>query len=180
MKQIWKRLSNIKPPHYIGRLPKDLEKLYANFKATKIQVWLLLYGIPCMEDILSYQFLNHFSQLAKGVYLLLGDSITMQEMDRAEALLQSFYASFEALYNQGPCGLNVHNCGVHIIQYVYLWGLLWSWSYFPFEDCNACILQCVHGTGNVTHQVIHNQSAQSFLMTKSINPSQLSGKRRMW
>ena len=115
MKQIWKRLSNIKPPHYIGRLPKDLEKLYANFKATKIQVWLLLYGIPCMEDILSYQFLNHFSQLAEGVCL--GDSIITQEMARAEALLQSFYVPFEALYNPGSRGLKMHNCGVESTLY---------------------------------------------------------------
>jgi hypothetical protein len=83
-----------------------------------------------MECILPYQFLNNFFQLAEGVDLLLGDSITKQEMGKAEALLQSFYASFEALYNKGSCDINVHNCGVLIIQYMYLWGPLLSWSSF--------------------------------------------------
>ncbi|KAK2153223.1 hypothetical protein LSH36_304g08000 [Paralvinella palmiformis] len=38
----------------------------------------------------------------------------------------------------------------------------------------------VHGTRNVTHQVMRNRSAQSFLRTKAIDSSQLSGKSRMW
>ena len=63
---------------------------------------------------------------------------------------------------------------------MYLRGLFWSWSCFQFEDCNAYLLQSVHGTRNVTHQVMRNRSAQSFLRTKAIDSSQLSGKSRMW
>ena len=84
-------------------------------------------------------------------------------MIRAEQLLGKFYRSFENLYGEGSCGLNVHNAGQHLIYYCYQWGPLWAWSCFGFEDANAMIKQNVHGTGDVTKQVIRFKHAQSVL-----------------
>ena len=48
LKTVSRRLQSIKPPDYIERLPRDLEKHYANLKATELQAWLLFYSIPCL------------------------------------------------------------------------------------------------------------------------------------
>ena len=53
----------------------------------------------------------------------------------------------------GSCGLNVHNSGAHLVEYVEGWGPLWAWSTFGFEDMNGTIMDLTHGTRNVCRQV---------------------------
>lgn len=156
---ISKRLSSIKPPDYVERLPRNLEKHYAHLKATELQAWLLYYALPCLNGYLPAVYLKHFALLSEGIYLLLGDYITESDILRAEQLLDSFYKSFSDLYGEGSCGLNIHNLGAHLVFYVRLWGPLFSWSCFGFEDWNAAILQSVHGTGDVTRQVLYHVNA---------------------
>ena len=59
--------------------------------------------------------------------------------------------------------------GAQLVFYVRLWGPIFAWSCFGFEDWNAGILQAVHGTGDVTHQILCHVSAQlklkSFFVT---------------
>lgn len=88
--------------------------------------------------------------------MLLSDHITNENLRRAEGILSKFFQDFCNLYPQGNCGLNIHNIGFHYVDYVQLLGPLWPWSCFPFEDCNSMITKSVHGTGNITHQVMTN------------------------
>lgn len=157
---ISKRLKSIKPPDYVERLPRNLEKHYSHLKATELQAWLLYYALPCLNGYLPAVYLRHFALLSEGIHLLLSDCITENDLQRAEKLLDSFYNSFATLYGEGSCGLNVHNVGAHLVFYVRLWGPLFAWSCFGFEDWNAAILQSVHGTGDVTRQVLCHVNAQ--------------------
>ncbi|VDI77376.1 Hypothetical predicted protein [Mytilus galloprovincialis] len=163
VKLISKRLNSIKPPESMERLPRDLEKNYTHFKATELQAWLIYYGIPCVEGILPNKYLEHFACLAEGVYFLLGDKISKNDLQRAHILLDAFFRNFSNLYPAGSCGLNVHNIGMHMVEYVRVLGPLWSWSCFPFEDCNSMITKTVHGTGDVTKQVMKIKEAQALL-----------------
>jgi len=158
--EISQRSSGMTPPDTIERLPRNIEKHYAHFKATELQTWLLFYGIPCMHGILPDQYLSHFSLLSEGIFLLLGDNITQNELQRASVLLDKFYQQCDELYGQGVSGLNVHNVGIHLVEFVRLWGALWCWSCFPFEDANAAILKAVHGTGDVTKQYINFKQSE--------------------
>lgn len=166
IRAISKRLVTIKPPDYIERLPRDLEKHFAHFKATELQAWLLYYALPCLSGYLPAKYLQHFAHLSEGIHLLLRDCITESDLVRAEALLDVFYRDFCKLYGEGGCGLNVHNVGAHLVFYVRLWGPLFAWSCFGFEDWNAVLLQAVHGTGDVTKQVLCHIHAQ--LQLKSL------------
>ena len=170
LKAISQRLKSIKPPNHIERLPCDLEKNYNNLKATELQSWLLFYSIPCLINILPDKFLSHFSLLSEGVYILLGDSINQQSLKRARSLLTEFYKMYNDLYPDSSCGLNIHNIGDHLVQYVERWGPLWAWSCFCFEDSNAMLLQSVHGTGLVTKQVIKQRAAQLALRAHAFSP----------
>lgn len=126
-------------------------------------MWLLFYGGPCLTGILPEEYLTHFAYFSEAIYILLGDSISVDQIQRAGSLLREFYSSFKSLFGQGSCGLNVHNACVHLIQYVEKWGLLWAWSCFPFEDANAALLQSVHGTGNVTRQILRYKHTESII-----------------
>ena len=172
---ISKRLTGIKPPNYIERLPRNLEKHFAHLKATELQAWLLYYAIPCLLGYLPAKYLKHFACLSEGIHLLLGDNITEGDLVRAETLLNIFYKDFSSLYGEGSCGLNVHKVGVHLAFYVRLWGPLFAWSCFGFEDWNAALLQAVHGTGDVTRQILCHVNAQlqlkGLLLTMPDGPS---------
>lgn len=56
------------------------------------------------------------------------------------------------------------------------WGPLWAWSCFPFEDNNAVLLQSVHGTRNVTKQLMNYQQAYACLQQKGIRAK----KTNLW
>lgn len=169
LKEISVRLQNIQPPTSIERLPRDLEKNYKSLKATELQAWLLFYAVPCLAGILPERYLAHFSCFSEAVYILLGDQITPTRLQRAELLLDQFYSLFAELYGAGSCGLNVHNTCVHLVHYVKLWGPLWAWSCFGFEDNNAMLLQAVHGTGQVMKQIMWYKQVEATLRRKSVN-----------
>lgn len=171
IKKVSKRLQSIKPPQSIERLPRDLEKHYLSLKATELQAWLLFYAIPCVDGILPDKFLKHFACLSEAVYILLGDNISVPQLEKAASLLNRFYADFKNLYGAGSCGLNVHNACSHLVWYVKLWGPLWAWSTFPFEDTNAALLEAAHGTGNVMRQIMNFKHAESSVRQKGIEPT---------
>lgn len=174
IKTVSKRLQNIKPPQSIERLPRDLEKHYASLKATELQAWLLFYAIPCLAGILPDEYLKHFAYLSESIYILLGDNISVAHLERSGSLLNTFYAEFAHLYGAGSCGLNVHNACAHLLWYVQLWGPIWAWSCFPFEDANATLLQSTHGTGNVTMQIMKYKQAESSMRQKGFESAEAS------
>ena len=160
LNKISKCMSNIQPPDYIERLPRNLEKNYNHFKATELQTWLLYYALPCLNGYLSDIYLEHFACLSEGIHILLRDRISQSALDRAHILLDQFYRDFANLYGEGSCGLNVHNVGSHLVHYVRMWGPLYGWSCFGFEDSNAELLNTVHGTGNVLKPVLNMKQVQ--------------------
>ena len=170
-------MTGIKPPHYTG-LPRNQEKHFAHLQVTELQAWLLYYAIPCLLGYLPAKYLQHFACLSEGIHHLLGDNITEGDLHvvRAETLLNIFYTDFSSLYGEGSCGLNVHNVGVHLAFYVRLWGPLFAWSCFGFEDWNTALLQAVHGTGDVARQILCRVNAQlqlkGLLLPMPVGPSE--------
>lgn len=160
LNKISKCMGKIQPPDYIERLPRNLEKNYTHFKATELQTWLLYYALPSLKGYLPDIYLEHFACLSEGIHILLRDKISQLDLDRAETLLERFYKDFSQLYGEGSCGLNVHNIGSHLVYYVRLWGPLFCWSCFGFEDSNADLLNAAHGTGNVLKPVLKMKNAQ--------------------
>lgn len=163
VKEISERLKSISPPDYVERLPRDLEKHYAHFKANELQSWLLHYSLPCLTGILPDTYLKHFSMLSEGIHILLKNTIDDHDLARARYLLDGFYENFSDLYEEGSCGLNVHNVGRHLVFYVKQWGPLFGWSCFCFEDFNAKLLGYTHGTGDVTNQIFKRHLANMFV-----------------
>ena len=162
-------MKNIKPPVTIERLPRNLEKHYQHFKATELQSWLLYYSIPCVKGFLGDEYMENLACLANAVYILLGDEITQSGLEKAADLLNQFYSSFQRLYGNGSCGLNVHNTSLHLPECVKMWGPIWCWSCFPFEDANSMLLQALHGTDNVLKQVMKYRQATLNIRKKGLD-----------
>ena len=63
------RVKAIKPPFFRERLPRDLEKHYMNLKATELQLLLLYYCLPCLEEILPKAYLDHIALLSETTFI---------------------------------------------------------------------------------------------------------------
>ena len=68
------------------------------FPASELQAWLLYYSLLCLVGVLPDIYLQHFAQFSEGIYIVLGDSITPNQLSRARDLLLRFYKDFAELY----------------------------------------------------------------------------------
>ena len=93
------------------------------------------------------------------------------------------------LYSPSECTPNVHYL-THICHYVKLWGPLWGYSMFGYENMNGYIKKEFHGSRKVLDQLVFNvQMRQSLpivhnLLCKTESPQttsllkKLSGQRK--
>ena len=67
----------------------------------------------------------------EATYLLLGEGISNDVLQRADYLLHMFVKAASTLYETSFVGLNVHNL-LHLVPLVRKWGPLWTWSCLCF------------------------------------------------
>ena len=102
---------------------------------------------------------------------MLGDSISFEELDHAEKLLQHFCLMFSALYSAGKETINIHSL-LHLADDVRNLGPLWTHSCFPFESYNGNLLKLFHGTQNVELQIVSSVgSVEEEFFNSLMNPS---------
>jgi len=167
-----KRLLEIHPPLEIGRPPRSIEHHRKYWKASELKSFLLYYGIPVLFGILDTNYFQHFAILSQAAFILLQDSISELQLQNCERLLEYFCFMFPFLYDLRYQTINVHNL-LHLPQAVRELGPLWTHSCFHFEDKNGYILKMIHGTQNVSSQIV---TAVSFVqnlpqMIDSLNES---------
>lgn len=117
IKDIDKYMKTISPPYLINRLPRKLSNTMHHWKASEMRSWLLFYALPCLLGKLPDLYLKHFSTLVEATYILLGEGISNEDLERADLLLTVFVKSSEGLYGQNFMGLNVHSL-LHLVTCV--------------------------------------------------------------
>lgn len=167
-----KRLLEIHPPLEIGRPPRSIEHHRKYWEVSELKSFLLYYGIPVLFSILDTNYFQHFAILSQAAFILLKDSISELQLQNCERLLEYFCFMFPFLYDLRYQTINVHNL-LHLPQAVRELGPLWTHSCFHFEDKNGYILKMIHGTQNVSSQIV---TAVSFVqnlpqMIDSVNES---------
>ena len=151
IKTVDERLTAISPPHYITRTPRSLSQL-SHFKASELKAFLLFYGVACMWQILPDEYFQHFLLLVEGTYILLQDSISYTDLEKAANLMKHFCINVAALYGDRFQTSNVHML-LHLKQKVKDLGPLWCNSCFYFEDFNGELRNLFHGTQKIDMQI---------------------------
>ena len=146
------RLTKVKPPSTISRMPRSISQHFKYWKASELRSWLLLYSVPVLLDVMSTLHLYHYSALVEAVYLLCTDSISIQDLEMSHKLLCFFVHMFESLYGERYLTLNMHSL-LHLAETVKDIGPLWSHSCFPFENANGELLKLFHGTQYIDLQI---------------------------
>ena len=169
IKEVDARLVKMKPTNDISRMPRKLETNLSHYKASELQNWLLHYSVPCLDGIMEPRYMENLCFLVEGIHILLRDNINQDSLVRARDMLRQFYSTFENLYGLNNCGLNIHNIGAHLVDYVEMHGPLWAWSCFPFEDMNGLLVKSAHGTGDVCRQLLCLMKSKKKLLVEADN-----------
>ena len=148
-----KRLSEITPTLEIHRLPRSISEHLKYWKASELRSFLLYYGIPVLYGLLPDNYFHHYAIFVHAVYICLKDSISLEELKKAESMLFSFCKDFSALYEERFQTLNVHQL-LHLADDVRELGPLYTHSCFSFEDKNGFILKLIHGTQFIESQIL--------------------------
>ena len=117
-------LLKIKPPSNITRAPRSFHER-AQWKASEWRNWLLFYSLFVLHGVLPQVYYNHFLLLVESIYILLSESISHADLDRAENQLHVFVSDFSTIYAVDYMTYNIHLLQ-HISSTVREWGPLWA------------------------------------------------------
>ena len=146
------KISKITAPNQISRLSRSIT-CRGDWKAREWENYVLFYSAPILADHLSRDHLFHWLLFVESMYILLQESIHIEELDRADQMLHEFVAKSEEFYGIKSMTINVHML-LHISQNVLNWGPLWCQSTFTFESANHILLTAIQCSKGVTLQII--------------------------
>lgn len=143
----------VKVPYECNRVSRDLNAI-PKWKANEWKTWLML-SVPILKGFLPKQYLKHWSKFVFGLSTLLGDRIPVEDISKAEKMLQEFCMEAAVLYGEHVCTHNMHLL-LHAGDCVRKWGPLWAYSLFQFENANGVLTRLFKGTTQVCIQIIKN------------------------
>ena len=138
LQNIQEKVDSFITPSDIGRIPGKIASNYSGFTAEQWRNWTLIYSLPSLKDILPHRHYDCWLLFVKSTQLLCQRSITLQELDKADALLMEFCEVFVQLYGKENCTINMHLHG-HIKQCVLDFGPVYSFWLFSFERMNGIL-----------------------------------------
>ena len=165
LKLIDRKLLLVKPPHEFRRSPRSIASSVKYWKASEYRAWLLFYSLPIAAPYLPAEYAHHYSLLVYGIHILLGSDISSDQLIIADQLLQCFYQLMPDLYGDESCKMNIHYL-VHLSSFVRMWGPLWVYSCFGFENMNGHLKKKFHGTRQILGQLVFTVKTQQSLALK--------------
>lgn len=145
-------LLKIKVPHEIVRSSRSIETR-VHWKASEWRTWLCIVPIV-LEKILPSCYLEHFSLLSRSIFLLSKPTVSTNDIDESEILINNFLKQGGTLYGVEFYSFNVHQLD-HLCDTVKNWGPLWNSSAFQFESFNGKLLNYVKCANGVAVQIVN-------------------------
>lgn len=144
-------LERVKPPLEIQRMPRSIQNI-SFYKASEYRAWLLFYAVPICSFFLPPDYTHHLILLVNAIHILLSDKIKKSDLSIAYSMLSTFYQEAGNLYSCTIYTANMHSLE-HIVGMVELWGPLWAYSMFGFENLNGYLGNKYHGTQKIVYQL---------------------------
>lgn len=86
------------------------------------------------------------------MHILLQTEVDEIKIRASEEMLKDYYKLLPELYGINSCTLNAHLL-THLSTFVRLWGPLWMYSLFPFENMNGYLVSMIHSKYKVAEQL---------------------------
>jgi len=141
------------PPHDFSRAPRSIANHRKHWKASEFRNWLLYYSLPLLVSInMPPLYLHHFALLVCSIHILLQPKLTETQIKAAEEMLQDYYLLLPDLYGISSCTLNAHSLS-HLSLYARIWGPLWVYSLFGFENLNGHLTSMITSKYKIAEQL---------------------------
>ncbi len=141
------------PPHDFSRAPRSIANHRKHWKASEFRNWLLYYSLPLLVFInMPPLYLHHFALLVCSIHILLQPKLTETQIKAAEEMLQDYYLLLPDLYGISSCTLNAHSLS-HLSLYARIWGPLWVYSLFGFENLNRHLTSMITSKYKIAEQL---------------------------
>lgn len=166
------KLAQIKVPFEVTRVIHSFND-FSDWKSSMYRNFFL-YLFPVLENVLPPIYFRHLCSLSYGVFLLLQDRVSVDDVRKVGILFKHFVVDFETLYRKENVTINIHFL-THLSQSVIDWGCLWSTSTFLPKSFNGDLLKLFNGTQPVIEQMAGNLLLKSAVrdevlhLTKSQN-----------
>ena len=98
-------------------------------------------------------YFHHSGLLVCAMHIVLQNQISSALVQAAQDMLDDFYLLLPELYGNQICVLNMHLLS-HMVNFVRLWGPLWTHSAFRFESMNGHITGMIHSRYNIAKQLL--------------------------
>ena len=139
-------LESIRVPDFLTRIPRSTD-CYSKWKANELRSFLLYFSLVILSKYMDEEYLQHWMLFVAGMFLLLQDSVTENDIIKAEVYFNMFLRDFSKLYRPKDFSYNLHNL-LHFALTTRRWGVLSCNSAFMFESFNGSLAKCIHGTKN--------------------------------
>lgn len=152
IKRLDSMLKSIAVPYQISRLSRPISNRN-DWKAREWENFILYYSVPLFSAVLSKKLLHHWLLFAESLHILLQTDIHINELDRADKMLNEFVIKSEEYFEIRAMSFNLHQL-LHICTSVLNFGPLWAHSTFGFESANHYLLKAVKCARGVPQQII--------------------------
>lgn len=157
-----RRICALKPYSRISYKPRSLE-FQALFRAIEYKYLCLYYLTYSLRGLLEKRYIEHFTLLSAGIYILSKHELDENDICKAEKMLDEFCNQFEKLYGVNAVTLNLHLLR-HYGLIVRNTGPLWCHSLFGFETNMGVLAKYSSGGLNVLEQI-----SEKYIIAKSQN-----------
>lgn len=173
------RILSIKPTSEITRKPRSMSDR-GDFKGNEFRSLLLYYLRYALTDLLPMRYINHFQLLSSSIYILLQQSISLENIVLAERRLNEFADQFEQFYGREKVTMNLHLLR-HMCNSVRHLGPLWAQSTFGFETNNGVLVRSKKAKRHFLQQIAWKYSmkptVKQFEKSKTDDPVVLLGAK---
>ncbi|KAL7299457.1 hypothetical protein TKK_0007698 [Trichogramma kaykai] len=147
------KMLSIAVPQQISRRTRKISDR-KDWKAREWENFVLYYSPVIFIDLLSSSKLEHWLLFVESLYIILLDSIHIDNLNRADENLHRFVSRIESLYEDVRLmTFNVHQL-LHACKSILNWGPAWSISTFCFESANHYVLKSIKCANSVPEQVM--------------------------
>ncbi|KAJ8666363.1 hypothetical protein QAD02_008025 [Eretmocerus hayati] len=101
------RIKNMKPPSFIQRRPRSIEKHSSYWKMSESKNWLFHFGLVILKDIMQPIYYENLKLFALGLFLLNQSSVVPKDVEDARIVLNVFVKQFQGLYGMEYMTSNV-------------------------------------------------------------------------
>lgn len=160
-------------PSEFNRKGRSLSELKM-WKATEYRLFLLYTGIVVLKNVVADGVYYHFLLLHSAVFIMSSKTFIKSFMDVAEKNIDNFLSHAPKIYGQTILRFNFHNLK-HVVEDVKIFGTLWSFSAFVFENFLGCLKRLIRSPYRIHEQLCNRIQELNFLDEEPLIQKEVKG-----